>query len=161
MHDHCSPQPKQQRARQWILMVFIYGGRSGGITWGNHARASSGGTSRRSGVRRGNGRYSGGFGGGGGGGAAAKTKQLGLHDQAPEKELEERTERKQDGLGYKVLGLPRLSAFTRIHGGRVGLVDSTSDKNKARAVVKIYPEPGIIRTPLAPFRYHQDENRTR
>jgi len=131
MHDHCSPQPKQQRARQWILMVFIYGGRSGGITWGNHARASSGGTSRRSGVRRGNGRYSGGFGGGGGGGAAAKTKQLGLHDQAPESELEEAQREKAGWDGDMAPWVyPGSRPSTRINGGRVGLVDSASEKNK-------------------------------
>ena len=60
----------------------IYDGRSGGATWGNHARASGGGNSRRSVVLRGNVRCggssgSGGGDGGGGASAAAKTKQLG------------------------------------------------------------------------------------
>jgi len=57
---------------------------------GNHARASSGGASRRSGVRRRNGRCSGIFGesGGDGASAAAKTKQLGRYDTKPEEELE-------------------------------------------------------------------------
>ena len=35
-----------------------------------------------------------------------------------------------------------------------GLVDSAKEENKARAVVKIYLEPGVITILLAPFRYH-------
>jgi len=42
----------------------------------------------------------------------------------------------------------------RYIGRRVGLVDSASEKNKARAVIEIYFEPGVIHTLLAPFRYH-------
>ena len=52
--------------------------RSGGVTWGNHVRASGVGTFRRSGVRRRSGRCGGVFGcGGGGGNEAAKTSGLG------------------------------------------------------------------------------------
>ena len=65
-------------------LVDFYSGRSGGVTWGNHARASGGGTFRRNGVRRENGRYGGVFGSGGGGGgasAAAKPSGLGCYDK--------------------------------------------------------------------------------
>ena len=51
---------------------------------------------------------------GGGGGAAAKTKQLGLYDQAPEYKLEEATRESRIRWGYDVLGLPWQSAFYQI-----------------------------------------------
>jgi len=67
------------------------GDRSGGAIWGSHARASSGGASRRSGVRRGSGICGGGFGGSGGGvgaSAATKTGNMGNDDERPTATLE-------------------------------------------------------------------------
>ena len=57
--------------------LINYGGRSGGATWGNHTRPCGGGTSRRSGVRRGDGRCGGGGGGGGDGHATTKDQGTG------------------------------------------------------------------------------------
>ena len=39
----------------------------------------------------------------------------------------------------------------RYIGGRVGLVDSAREENKARAVVEIYLEQGAVPTRLTPF----------
>ena len=87
MRDRRGRQHKQQRAELWILVVH-YSGRSGGATWGSRARSGGGGTSKRSEVRRGNGRCNGIFGVGcGGGDAAANTKQLGCYDQEAEEKL--------------------------------------------------------------------------
>jgi len=81
-----------------------------------------------SGVRRGNGRHGGGLGGGsdgGGASAAAKTSGLGHDDKMPAEALMVKT---------WVLREDPLS----LHEGRVVLVDSAREKNKARAVVEIY-----------------------
>jgi len=37
---------------------------------------------------------------------------------------------------------PGCRPFTRIHGGRIGVVDSAREENKARGVVEVYIEPG-------------------
>jgi len=38
-------EQRRERELQWVL-IFFYGGRSSGATWGNHARASGGGRRR-------------------------------------------------------------------------------------------------------------------
>ena len=58
-------------------------------------------------------------GSGGGRDAAAKTKQLGLYDQAPEKELEEAQREKAGWDGDMTSWVYPGSRFsTRIHGGQ-------------------------------------------
>ena len=96
--------------------------------------ASINGQRERGGSDDGDGERGGGPGGDGSGdgaGAAAKTSGLGCDDKRP------------------------AEAFETAKWATVaGSVDSAREKNKARAMVKTYLEPGVIRTPLAPFRCH-------
>ena len=89
----------------YLARRITRGGRSGGATRDNHARASGVGASRRSGIRRRNGRCGGGVGGGDGGGgasAAAKTSGLGNDYKRPEDLLETaRREATDNGIQIK------------------------------------------------------------
>jgi len=124
--------------------------RHGPETWGSHARASSGGASRRSGVRRRNGIFCGVFGcGGGGGGASATAKAKELGGAMTRSQTKQRE------------GRPRLSPVMaepancvrsrfRYLGEIVGLVNSAREENRARAVAEINLDSGVISTCLHP-----------
>jgi hypothetical protein len=82
-------------------------------------------------------RGGGGFGGGGGGAsAAAETKQLGYYAKDKEEELVPPAWEVENGLSPRATWRSLLWLYPCIIGGRVGLVDSAREKNKARAVVE-------------------------
>jgi len=87
--------------------------------------------------------------------ATAKTSELGHDDESTAEVLEaawrEATLRPRS---WWDLGTTWGPSEPLQWAAVVGLIDSASEKNKARAAVEIHLEPGVIRTPLAPFRYH-------
>ena len=126
-----------------------------------------------SGVRRRNGRCSGGLGGESGGRNSHKiTLEFGEDLKKAMEALAPMKERKvgakaEDAAGAsdtaEEAGLnegmapwvyPGCRPSTRVHEGGVDLVDCAREENKARAVIEIYLETGAIPTRLTPFRYH-------